>query len=128
MDRNELWLDAAMDLTLPIIDQVFGQYAPKGFKVEFTAGKEWFQHGKRSRHHSGNALDIRTRTLPDGGVGPISAKLATLLQAALDARLGPNKYKVLYNDQGPKQPHIHVQYQKGGRWPEPGELRGSRRA
>src|ERR1035437_6695268 len=67
MDQKELsWLDPAMTPVLPIIRQVFKQYASTGFVVEFTAGKEWFQHGLYSLHHSGNALDVRTRTLPDG--------------------------------------------------------------
>jgi len=54
------WLDPAMTRVLPIIRQVFAQYAPQGFALEFTGGKEWFGHGKVSLHHSGCALDIRT--------------------------------------------------------------------
>ena len=126
MERNELRLDQAMSMVLPIVDQVFQQYGPKGFKVQFTAGKEWFHHGMWSLHHSGNALDIRTGTLPDGGVGAFSAKIASMLQEALNARLGRGKYRVLYNDQGPTKPHIHVQYNKGGRWSEPGDFGNSR--
>ena len=131
MDRNQLHLDSAMSTVLPIVDQVFRQYAPKDFKVEFTAGKEWFHHGMWSLHHSGNAVDIRTRTLPDGGVGAISARIATVLQEALNARLGRNKYRVLHNAQGATKPHIHIQYNRGGRWSEPGDFgtpRGSRLA
>ena len=128
MDRSELRLDPAMSGVLPIVDQVFKQYAPAGFKVEFTAGKEWFHHGLWSLHHAGNALDIRTRTLPEGGIGAVSARIATLLQEALDARLGPNRFRVLLNDQGPTKPHIHIQRNKGGRWSEPGDFGGSRLA
>jgi hypothetical protein len=122
MDQSELrWLTPGMTQALPIIQQVFKQYAPAGFVVEFTAGKEWFQHKQFSLHHSGNALDIRTRTLPDGGLGSISARITTILQQALDARLGSEKYKVLRNDAGPHKPHIHVQYNPGGRWSQPGD-------
>jgi len=122
MEQSELrWLNPAMALALPIIRQVFAQTAPAGFVVEFTAGKEWFQHGMHSLHHSGNALDIRTRTLPDGGLGGISSHISTVLQQALDTRLGRGKYKVLLNDAGRHKPHIHVQYNQGGRWPEPGD-------
>ncbi len=132
MDRSELRLDPGMSAVLPIVDQVFGQYAPPGFKVEFTAGKEWFHHGLWSLHHSGNALDIRTRTLPDKGIGPISATIARALQQALDMRVGPNIFRVLLNDQGPSRPHIHIQRNKGGRWSEPGDFErppaGSRQA
>ena len=122
------WLDPAMTRVLPIIRQVFAQYAPQGFALEFTGGKEWFGHGKVSLHHSGCALDIRTRRLPDGVVGGVSAHIATVLQEALDTRVGRGKYRVLRNDQGAAKPHIHVQYNKGGRWSEPMELGGSRLA
>jgi hypothetical protein len=86
MNQSELSrLDPAMKRALPIIEQVFRQHAPAGFVVEFTAGKEWFHHAMFSLHHSGNAVDIRTRTLPDHGVGNLSATIATFLQRALDA-------------------------------------------
>ena len=125
MDQSGLrWLDPAIEQVLPTIRQVFKQYAPTGFVVEFTAGKEWFQHGLFSLHHSGNALDIRTRTLPDGGVGSISACIATVLQEALNARWGRGNYTVLRNDQGPHKPHIHVQYNKGAFWSQPGDFVG----
>lgn len=122
MNQSELrWLSPPMTQTLPIIRQVFSQYAPPGFLLEFTGGREWFQHGLLSLHHSGNALDVRTRTLPDHGVGGTSAQIATVLQDALNARLGRGKYTVLRNDQGPAKPHIHVQYNRGGRWSQPGD-------
>ena len=44
-------LDPAMLRALPIITRVFQRYAPAGFVVEFTAGKEWFGHGLFSLHH-----------------------------------------------------------------------------
>jgi hypothetical protein len=122
MDQQELrWLDPPMSQALPIIKQVFTQLAPSGFVVEFTAGKEWFHHGMFSLHHSGNAVDIRTRTLPDHGVGGLSAHIASVLQQSLNARFGVHKFTVLRNDQGPARPHLHVQYNKGGRWSEPGD-------
>lgn len=88
MDQSELkWLDPTMKPVLPIIRRVFMQYAPGGH-VEFTAGKEWFNHCMFSLHHSGNAVDVRTRTLPDGGIGSISAHIAKALQEALNSILG----------------------------------------
>ncbi len=126
MEQVELqWLAPAMKQVIPIVQQVFRQCAP-AVKVEFTAGKEWFHHGMYSLHHSGNAVDIRTRTLPDHGIGGISAHLATTLQRALDTRFGKHKYTVLRNDQGPTKPHIHIQFNAGGRWSEPGDFGGSR--
>ena len=120
MLRHELRLAPVMAAVLPVIDQVFKRYAPRT-RVEFTAGKEWFHHGRWSLHHSGHALDIRTRTLPDHGVGALSARIAKVLQETLDARLGPKRYRVLYNDQGPTKPHIHIQFNKGARMSEPGD-------
>ncbi len=123
MNQSEVSrLDPAMKQALPIIEQVFRQHAPAGYKVEFTAGKEWFHHAMYSLHHSGNAVDLRTRTLPDHGVGNLSSKIAMFLQEALDTRFGRGNYKVRRNDQGPTKPHIHIEYHKGGRWSEPGDF------
>lgn len=123
MDETELrWLDPAMNQAIPIIRQVFRQLAPAGFAVEFAAGKEWFQHGMWSLHHSGSAVDIRTRTPPDRGVGALSANIAAVLQDTLNVRLGKGMYRVLRNDQGLAKPHLHIQYNKGGRWSEPGDF------
>jgi hypothetical protein len=112
--------------TLPLIRQVFSHHAPKTFVLEFTGGKEWFGHGIFSLHHSGNALDIRTRTLPDRGVGAQSKYIAVTLQKKLDSCYGAGKYTVLHNDQGPSKPHIHVQYNKGERWSTPGNYDGGK--
>jgi len=123
VDLNRL--AAHMSKALPIIRQVFSQHAPKTFVLEFTGGKEWFGHGLFSLHHSGNALDIRTRTLPDHGVGALSTHIATTLQKTLDTTYGVGKYRVLHNDQGPSKPHIHVQYNKGEKWSTPGDYDGA---
>jgi len=114
-------LSPHMKRALPIIKETFHRCSLKGIKLEFTAGQEWFHHGKWSLHHTGNALDIRTKTQPDGGVGLISAVLGFHLQQALNLRLGKGKYLVLVNDRGPKYPHIHVQYNLGARASEPGD-------
>jgi hypothetical protein len=118
-------LSPHMKRALPIIRETFHRYSVKGIELEFTAGQEWFHHGKWSLHHSGNALDIRTRTQPDRGVGIISPLLGYYLQQALDNQLGKGKYLVLVNDQGPHFPHIHVQYNPGARASEPGDYPGS---
>jgi hypothetical protein len=124
MNQSDVrWLDPKMKLALPIIEQVFRQCAPAGFAVELTAGREWFHHAMWSLHHSGNAVDIRTRTLPDGGLGNQSARIATVLQQVLDVRFGRGSYTVLRNDAGPTKPHIHVQYNLGGRWSQPGDFK-----
>ena len=119
---NQSWLAPEMRQALPTIEQVFRQIAPAGFSVEYTSGKEWFHHAMWSLHHSGNAVDVRTRTLPDHGVGAVSFHITYVLQQSLNSRFGAGAYTVLRNDAGPSKPHIHVQYNKGGRWSEPGDF------
>jgi hypothetical protein len=121
MKEVESRLASPMRVAIPVIREVFNRYAPKDIELEFTAGQEWYNHARWSLHHSGNAVDIRTRRLPDHGLGLISTLLGYYLQEALDARLGKNKYLVLVNDQGPKFPHIHVQYNPGERMSTPGD-------
>lgn len=123
MNQHELkGLAPEMMQAIPTVQRVFKQYAPAGFAVEFTAGKEWFHHAMWSLHHSGSAVDIRTRTLPDGGLGALSLRIAHSLQQSLDTAFKAGTYTVLRNDAGPSKPHIHIQYNKGGRWSEPGDF------
>jgi hypothetical protein len=108
MDRSQLkWLAPEMTRAIPTIEDAFRRYAPPGFVVEFTAGKEWFHHAMWSLHHSGNAVDVRTRTLPDGGVGGLSVHITVVIQRSLDSGFGRGSYTVLRNDAGPLKPHIH---------------------
>ena len=108
---------------LPVVDSVFARFAPAAFKIEFTAGQEWFNHNVwSSLHHSGNAIDIRTKTLPDHGIGSTSRHIAEQLQRELDSRFGRRRYTVLWNDSGPTKPHIHVQFNSGLRMSEPGDF------
>lgn len=116
---DERKLSSPMKSALPIIREVFAKRAPPGFKLEFTAGQEWYHHSLKSLHHSGNAIDIRTKTLPDHGIGIISNVLGYHLQQALDSKF-PKWFLVLVNDQGLKSPHIHVQYNAGSRMTTPG--------
>ena len=115
-NADDLNLDVNMVLVIPLIREVF-----KGVNLHFTAGWELSGHGKRSLHHSGNAVDIRTKTLADKGVGIISFLMAHHLQEAIDKKFGSGNYLVLYNDAGPDKPHLHVQFNAGGRWSAPGD-------
>jgi len=45
------------------------------------------------------------------------------LQEALNTRLGNGNYTVLVNDRGSQFPHIHVQYNKGVRRTDPGDVK-----
>lgn len=109
MSQCELkWLDPAIKRPLPIVKRAFRRHAPAVFAVQFTAGKQWFHHGMLSLHHFGNAVDIRSWTLPEGGVDGLSAKVANILRQALGARIGWGKHSVLRNNQGTTKPHILV--------------------
>lgn len=121
-------LSPPMQQAIPIIRSVFKRYAPRRVELEFTAGKEWYNHSRWSLHHSGNAVDIRTRKLADGGVGMLSTLMGHFLQQELNSQLGSAKYLVLVNDQGPMFPHIHVQYNPGARMSTPGDDDGKRRS
>jgi hypothetical protein len=86
-------LTTHMKMALPIIEQVWKRYAGQ-VKLEYTATagqKEFWHHSFWSWHHSGNAVDIRTKTLPDKGVGIISALIGPYMQDALNSRLGKGK-------------------------------------
>jgi hypothetical protein len=128
MEQVESRLTPPMQQAVPIIRRVFAQYAPKDVELEFTAGNEWHNHSRWSLHHSGNAVDIRTRRLMDHGVGILSTLMGNFLQQALDSQLGVGRYLVLVNDQGPMFPHIHIQYNPGARMSTPGDYDGNRRS
>jgi len=128
MDHAEQRLTQEMRKALPVIRRIFQQYGPPGFKLEFSAMQEWHNHGLRSLHHSGNAVDVRTRTLPDHGIGVISVCIWKFLQDALDAQFKPHEFTVLLNDQGPTKPHIHVQYNAGARKTTPGDYDEKKRS
>lgn len=124
----ESGLSPPMQQAIPIIRRVFKQYAPRHLELELTAGKEWYNHSRWSLHHSGNAIDIRTRKLADRGTGILSILLGHFLQQELNSELGKAKYLVLVNDQGPMFPHIHIQYNPGARMSTPGDYDGKRQS
>jgi hypothetical protein len=107
-----------------IIEEVFTEFGPKGFKVEYTEGRECFGHGFWSLHHSGNAVDVRTKTLPDKGVGQESLSICKSIQGKLDRTFGKGSYRDLWNDRGKSQPHLHVQYSRGTRQSAPVDAPG----
>ena len=90
------------------------------YRIAITGGQEWSpKHGLFSLHHTGFAVDIRSRDLPGGGTGPMAQKITVELQK----ELGPEYYVLLHRP--PDPPHIHVQLSKGirmsspGDWPDP---------
>jgi hypothetical protein len=113
-------------LKLNIVREVFQQYVGKNYQLEITAGQEWNpKHGLFSLHHTGYAVDVRTRDLPGGGTGPI----ARLICEKLKDKLGAHYYILLH--QPPDPPHLHIQFRAGtrvsspGDWPEPKITRGA---
>jgi hypothetical protein len=123
---DESRLNPTMKKVLPLIREVIVKNAPVNFRVEFTAGQEWYHHGHKSLHHSGSAVDIRTKTLPDKGIGALSEKIGARLQEDLNLFM-PNTFRVLVNDQGIAAPHIHIQYNPGPKMTTPGDDEKSQR-
>lgn len=68
--------------------------------IVITSGSDG-THAKDSRHYRGEAIDIRTRNVPD----------PEGLRAKLETALGP-KFRVLNEGD-----HLHAQVRKGGRYP-----------
>ncbi len=69
-------------------------------ELVITSGSDG-THNPNSRHYRGEAVDIRTRNLPN----------PEAVRAQLAAALGP-KFSVLNEGD-----HLHVQVKKGGRYP-----------
>jgi hypothetical protein len=102
---------------LDLIRQVFQQYAGADYPINITAGQEWNpKHGLFSLHHTGFAVDIRTRDLRGGGTGYVAKQIAR----ALTVKLGEQYYVLLH--QPPDPPHIHIQYRRGIRVSSPGDF------
>lgn len=86
-----------MLVVLQVADAV---YAKHGVDCVVTSGDEG-THSRGSRHYSGDAVDLRTRTLGAGDRSQVRFELAEALGDAFDVVL--------------EGTHIHVEYQpKGG--------------
>ena len=102
---------------LDLIRQVFQHYTGPNYQISITAGQEWNpKHGLFSLHHTGFAVDIRTRDLCGGGTGPVAQQIAK----ALSERLGNHYFVLLHRP--PDPPHIHIQYRRGIRISSPGDF------
>lgn len=104
---------------LDIIQDVFRRYSGNpNYQINIRAGQEWNpKHGLFSSHHTGFAVDIRTRDLAGGGFGNVARLVAKELQRAL----GEKDYYVLLH-KPPDEPHIHIQYNRGIRMSSPGDF------
>jgi hypothetical protein len=103
---------------LGVIQGVFRRYSGNPhYQINIRAGQEWSpKHGLFSSHHTGFAVDIRTRDLPGGGVGPIALRVAEELKRAL----GKGYYVLLHKP--PDPPQLHIQYNRGIRMSSPGDF------
>jgi len=72
---------------LALIQEVFRQQLNnKNYQINIRAGQEWNpKHGLFSLHHTGFAVDIRTRDLPGGGTGYIAQRIAAEIEAEIGA-------------------------------------------
>ena len=101
---------------LTLISDVFRQktHNPR-YTIAITAGQEWHHgHGLLSLHHTGFAVDLRTRDLPGGSGGHIAKTIASELQQ----KLGSNYFVQLETARA----HIHVQFSPGLRISNPGDF------
>jgi hypothetical protein len=71
-----------------------------------TSGSD-SQHMAGSKHYTGEAIDLRSRTMP--------ATIREVLIVALRRELGP-QFTVLYEGDGTPQAHIHIQVRGGRRF------------
>jgi hypothetical protein len=86
------------------------------YQISIKGGQEWNpKHGLFSLHHTGFAVDIRTRDLPGGGTGTT----AKAIRDALQNELGSAYFVLLHLP--PDPPHIHVQFSGGLRMSSPGD-------
>jgi hypothetical protein len=65
-------------------------------------------HGDGSRHYRDEAIDLRSKTFPEGLKEPF--------RADLQRRLGP-KFRVLLENRGTLNEHFHCQVKKGQTFP-----------
>jgi hypothetical protein len=84
---------------LGIADLVCEMYA--GFELVVTSLKDG-KHSDASLHYSGNAFDLRTRTMTEEQLG--------LVYNSLKLRLKPRGFDVVL-----EKTHIHVEYDPKGR-------------
>ena len=68
------------------------------------------QHMKNSRHYSGEALDLRSKSFRNGAV-------RAAFMGSLQQLLGP-QFSVLLEDAGTDNEHFHIQVRKGHRFDE----------
>jgi hypothetical protein len=98
---------------LPIVEGVF-QLCSRNQKYQITiTGGQEFGHSVFSRHHTGFAVDLRTKDLPGGSSGPVAMQIEKIVQG----RLGSNYFVKL--ERAPD--HLHVEFKPGNRVSDPAD-------
>lgn len=67
-------------------------------------------HMKGSKHYSNEALDVRSHNFTHDQKAPFINLLTAMLNSNPD---DPNKFDILFEDQGTPNEHFHVQSRKG---------------
>lgn len=111
--RGEAGLRPEITSKLDVMRAVFEELAGPGYSMTIVAAQEWEDHGPFSLHHTGYAVDLRTKDLLGGGYGAIAEKIA----AKLKEKLGKDYFVLLHTPPAPA--HIHVQFSKGRRVSSP---------
>jgi hypothetical protein len=119
VSKGQAGLQPQIKAILPVVQKIYQDCLKNThYKISITGAQEWEGHSFMSLHHTGFAVDIRTRDLPGGGYGEMAKKI----RDKIAAKLGSNYYVLLHKP--PTPPHIHIQYQPGLRISEPIDTAG----
>lgn len=98
---------------LPIVEKIFQRCTRnQKYAITITGGQE-YRHSVFSRHHTGFAVDLRTRDLPGGSKGPTAMQIKKMVQG----HLGQNYFVKMEPD------HLHVEFQPGNQVSDPVDYR-----
>jgi hypothetical protein len=105
--RSTANLQPEITSVLPAVQQIFRDLSGNpNYELLITGGQEW-GHSLFSRHHSGFAVDLRTKDLPGGAGAGIAQTICTSIQQ----KLGPAYFVQLEHGSG--GPHIHIEFRHG---------------
>jgi hypothetical protein len=88
-------------LAMTVVERVCLNRLGLGYEPTITSADDRV-HGPRSKHPSGNAIDVRTKDILREDLWIIIAKIK--------ARLEPLGFDVVFEAEGQPQEHIHIEY------------------
>ena len=81
------------------IDPIFSAH---GADLVITSGSENYKHSaERSKHYSGDAIDVRSKNIPESERKSVAAKIKR--------KLGPD-FVVIYESAGKPYEHYHIHW------------------